>query len=233
MRSISSVVTVIAFASLLAMPTLFAAKKPGPITYPVTATFRCPTGADCISPDRIDRLQGDAAGPYVGNLATNLGFFLFTNLSYRLDESVGRLLFMDFRQLVVSPACAQTSTCKRTFDTLTISTFDGLLNCVDAAGNPLPNGMLDIPPGGIGQARMKINFSDPAGRSLLWTIRFNPEVYPGSSHVRVTRSSDGNTWWIEATTADRARLVVANMHGNNVTTDEGTFVMPFRLTATR
>ena len=122
--------------------------------------------------------------------------------------------------------------CRMTFVTVQSDSRDLLINPVNAADQELPGGFFDIPVGQTSAARMKLNFDDPSGRSLLWTVRFNPGLYPGSTHVTVTRLT-ASEWMVEAATADRARLIAADSKGRIVSTDEGLYVMPFRLRVVR
>ena len=107
------------------------------------------------------------------------------------------------------------------------------------AGNPqarqagcleLPNGLLDIPINTQSNARMRINFPDPYGRALLWTVRYNPKVYPGSTFVTVRRTS-ANSWIVTTSPSAIAKLVSWASH--TVEVDEGTFAMPFQFTVTQ
>jgi len=107
-----------------------------------------------------------------------------------------------------------------------------ITNPLDAAGSELPNGLLSIAVGQSAPARYKLNFTDPSGRAILWTVRFNSADYPGSTNLRVTRV-DTNTWIVEATAADLAELVSVSTSGRNVTTNEGYYSMPFKLTVVR
>ncbi|MBA3949644.1 MAG: hypothetical protein H0X44_06835, partial [Acidobacteria bacterium] len=77
------------------------------------------------------------------------------------------------------------------------------------------------------------DFADPAGRALVWTVRFNAEYYPGSTDLTVTRT-DLNMWIVEASTSDVAELVAVNTgKGKQVMTHEGFYTMPFKITVTR
>ena len=106
------------------------------------------------------------------------------------------------------------------------------MNPTDASDVELPNGFLSVPVGGSAFGRFKINFPDPSGRPYLWTIRFNSGAYAGSTNVAVRRISE-STWEVEATDADRARLVSVTTRGKAVTTDEGLYAMPFKLTVVK
>jgi hypothetical protein len=202
---------------------------------PVTMAFRCVDTVACPSGDRV---QGDPSGPYVGNPTTSLGAFFNANhdLALRLDTPGGQYLFMDFSAATGAPGCAASGSCRRigadAFTTVqTFNTIpDSGVNPVDAADNPLPNGLLDIPINTQSNARMKINFPDPYGRALLWTVRYNPKVYPGSTFVTVRRTS-ASSWIVTTSPSAIAKLVSWASH--TVEVDEGTFAMPFQFTVTQ
>ena len=81
-------------------------------------------------------------------------------------------------------------------------------------------------------ARIYINFADPQGDPILWTVRFDPRLYPGSTFLTVTRSAE-NVWVIEANSTHVAGPVSANTSGKLVKVNEGYFTMPFRITVTK
>lgn len=192
---------------------------------PVLATVRCPTTAECTA---VDRIQGDMEGSYSGAavyISDAKKFWLST-------EPAKRTIFVDFYEPDGRAPCLSTSKgCRMNFTTasVTVPTMGFHINPVDEQDNELPDGLYAIPVGGSALARLKINFKDPSGRDYLWTIRFNPGQYAGSTHVRVTRVDD-ITWISEATGIDRARLVAINNKGKLVMTDEGLYIMPFRIT---
>jgi hypothetical protein len=143
-------------------------------------------------------------------------------------------LFLDFRDPANTPPCAATGSCRRSgayyFDTVTTystAPHHASVVAVDATGTDLRNGFLDVPIGATMNAKAKINFPDPFGRTLEWTVRFNPTGYPGSSYVLVTRV-DANTWIVESSSSPIAKLVTSPDGGTRDQTDEGLFRMPFR-----
>ena len=142
---------------------------------------------------------------------------------------------MDFSAPTGIPTCAATQSCRRIggYSFTTVQTFntlpDSLLNPVDATGMELPNGLLGIAVNATNDARFKINFPDPYGRSLLWTVRYNPTAYPGSTYVTVRRTGAGS-WTVATKPSALARLVSWASHGAEV--DEGTFALPFQFTVT-
>ena len=88
-------------------------------------------------------------------------------------------------------------------------------------------------PSQVGQSsasRLKIAFNtlSPSGESIAWAVRFNPDAFPGSDHITVTRLST-TTWEIEATSADRAVLVSGVRRTQII---EGPFTMPFKAVLT-
>jgi hypothetical protein len=104
---------------------------------------------------------------------------------------------------------------------------------VDAAGADLPDGFMSIAVGQSAPARWYFNFADPYGRALLWTVRFDPALYPGSTFLTVTRTAT-NQWVVEATAGQVAQLVSATTtNGKSVKVNEGYYSMPFMITITR
>lgn len=215
----------------------------GRTLYPVTAEFRCPLAADCTFTDQIG---GDTIGPYRGTtpagstttqegLAANMGGY-FTEANsflFSLKSSLGRSISLAFTRPTGTAPCVASKTCRKTFDTaIAYESLPGSRTLpVDAMGADLPNGFKSLAVGQSAPARMFLNFPDPAGRALLWTVRFDPSLYPGSSHLRVTRTAS-TKWILEATDADVAELVSANTSGKTVKVNEGYYSMPFRITIT-
>lgn len=211
------------------------APKPTSGPTPVTASFRCPLGLDCYAPDRLDRIQGDSLGSYAANLAGSSNTANPGDLYLALQAYGGRFVSLDFTQPSGTPLCAAATTCQKNFTTVYTDALQpaSITNPVDAMGTELPNGFLSISVGQSVHARFKLNFADPFGRSLLWTIRFNPTMYPGSGYVTVTRTST-TTWTVEATTLDPAELVsLTTGRGKSVEAQEGFYTMPFKITVTQ
>ena len=78
-------------------------------------------------------------------------------------------------------------------------------------------------------ARFYINFADPSGRELNWTVRFDPRQATGSTYLSVTRTG-AKEWVIEATDDMVASLSnYTTGSGKQVTTQEGNYRMPFRI----
>lgn len=91
---------------------------------------------------------------------------------------------------------------------------------------------MSLPVGATSRARILLNFADPAGRELLWTVRFDPALHPGSSLLTVTRTGV-NTWTIEASATDVAGLTSATTSGKAVKVNEGYYRLPFKITVTK
>ncbi len=226
----------IAAAPVMAQKKGKPAPAPAPTGVPVSAELRCPLAADCMTAERIDRIAGDGLGPYVGNAAGEGAFFNDNNkLDIHYTTSYGRSIVADFGDQIANGTCMTTGSCRKNFNFAEVhaTSYPSITNPVDAAQEPLPNGFNDIPVGGSSKARFKLDFADPAGRALIWTVRYNAEFYPGSTDLTVTRTSE-NTWVVEATASDVAELVAINTgKGKQVMTHEGFYTMPFKITVTR
>jgi hypothetical protein len=233
---------------MLITPSSLAAQKAktggGNTLFPVTAEFRCPLTAECQSPDAI---QGDPLGRYVGTTpsgssttqegaAANYGsYFTEGNLFlFVLKSGFGRFATLDFSQSLGTPPCESSRTCRKDFSMVTSdqSLPGGRTWPVDAMGSDLPNGFMSIPVGGTSRARILFNFADPGDRPLLWTVRFDPALHPGSSLLTVRRVAQ-NLWTIEAQATDVAGLTSATTSGKAVKVNEGYYRMPFKITVTR
>ena len=216
----------------------------GNTLYPVTAEFRCPMTVDCQTAEGI---EGDSVGPYRGTTpsgsattqegaAENMGAYLTEGnlFLFVLKSGFGRFASFNFSRPTGTAPCVANGTCRKNFTSATtdVSLPGSRTYPVDAVGTDLPNGFISIPVGGSARARFYLNFADPTGRALLWTVRFDPKLYPGSSFLTVTRSAE-NIWTVEATTADVAELVSATTSGKSVKVNEGYYRMPFKVTVTR
>jgi hypothetical protein len=214
--------------------------KPKPVDKIATATFRCngptaathdPAGIPC-GPSATwgapDAITGDG-NPYVGVGTTvgGVGAFLRSDgeLELILRSGGGRLVFLNFESVVQSPG----SIARKTFDFADLEGIDLNTNVINPATNDVAaNGALSIPVGATWPTRVKGNWNDPYG--VLYTIRFNPSDYPGSSYAWVTRNSE-NSWTWYATDAEVARLVSPGIHHQGPR-DEGWYRMPFQIVVT-
>ena len=212
--------------------------------FPVTVDFRCPVSAECLVPDQI---EGDTLGPYRGTtpagstttpegLASNYGgYFTEGNLLlFSLKSGFGRFISFAFTRPAGTAPCVASGTCRKAFTSaITDVSLPGSRTYpVDAMGTDLPTGFMSIPVGQSARARLFLNFADPAGRDILWTVRFDPALHPGSTLLTVTRPAS-NKWIVEAIESDIAGLVSANNSGKIVKINEGYYTMPFRLTVTK
>ena len=223
------------------------AAKPGGgsnTLFPVTVEFRCPVSAECLVPDQI---EGDSLGPYRGTtpagstttqegLASNYGgYFTEGNLLlFALKSGFGRFISFAFTRPAGTAPCVASGTCRKAFTSAItdVSVPGSRTYPVDAVGTDLPNGFMSIPVGQSARARLFLNFADPAGRDILWTVRFDPALHPGSTHLTVTRP-ESNKWIVEAIESDIAGLVSANNSGKIVKINEGNYTMPFKITVTK
>jgi hypothetical protein len=196
----------IAFASILVLCGLTAmrsADKP-PKEIPVTATFRDYPG---------DRIASDGLGPYIEGV-DDVYAIIDVRGDFDMDTGgtpkvVERLLYLDF----TSPASQYVN--------------PPFLYGNDSAF--MSTGVGDLPLMVVGSSvlsNLAVNFG-AAGR--CWFIRFNPEKYPGSTKVLITRLSE-DTWEIEARLTDIAQLLSYSGKGKLVLTNEGYFNMPFKVT---
>jgi hypothetical protein len=138
----------------------------------------------------------------------------------------------DFSQPVGSSPCSASGSCRRTFTRATTdeSLPGGRVYPVDAMGADLPNGLMSISVGAVSSARLYLNFADPDGRELLWTVRFDPVLHPGSSLAAITRVGV-TSWIVEALPSHLAGLTSATTgNGRSVKVNEGYFRMQFRIT---
>jgi hypothetical protein len=225
---------------------------PSKATYTgVTATFGCSgTWANgvmttaCASGDGV---LGDAGGSYAGDpsVSTTRGAFLWTSGTYddfllKFDGTGGRMLLLDLSTLVQPPTCAPRLPCRKDFTQVAITKTlleQGLLvRPANQDGSDLAGGMHKIAIGQTVPAKLKVNFPDPDGATMWWTLRYNPRDYPGSSFVCVTRTGT-NTWTISAggnLSPDDNGIaeLVASPDGSagRTQTHEGWYLMPFSLT---
>jgi hypothetical protein len=198
-------------------------KPPQPTSEPATLAFRCAFSTDPLDPCpggfAPDGVRSDTVTPYAVVLDSLGEAYL------RLVTGNGRFLWLDFRN-----GPTRLPGARRHFDTLMLD--DVLLhsNVVDSAGNEIAGGLRTLTIGQSSAARLKITFNTitPAGESVAWAVRFNPEAFPGSDHITVTRLSD-KAWELEAAANDRAVLVSGV---RKTFLSEGPFYMPFKAVLT-
>ncbi len=126
---------------------------------------------------------------------------------------------------------------RRWFPSLAVTGSNGVLLQTNAVlpgtDTEAPNGLRSIPVGETWPSRMKLGFNvtSPDGTDLVWGDRFTPTDFPGSTHVKVTRTTE-TEWIVEATTSDIAyvRSTADRRHGGEVF--EGLYHLPFRMKVT-
>lgn len=200
---------VIAFAFVLVLCGLTALRSAGkkwPSEIPVTATFR----------DSGDRIGSDGLGPYIDKLDdvhavidARGDFDMDTDWYGETPKVEERKLYLYFTEPVLgyyNPPFLYG------YVSAFMSTGVGDLPLMVVDSSVLSN--------------LAVNFG-AAGRG--WFIRFNPEKYPGSTKVLITRLSE-DTWEIEALATDIAQLLSYSGKGKFVLTNEGFFHMPFKVT---
>ena len=204
---------------------------------PATLTFRC-TGASltCPSMDNPDRIQGDGNGTYVGQTPSKTtpqqGAYIdsFDELYFGLPPTIGRSAFFDFSNVTQPPSDG-----RRSFIALWSSRLQppSLAGPRDANGNRLANGLYSIAVGGTMVGAFKWDFYDTPNSTdtYLWTIRFNPWDYPGTSPVSITRTGQ-SAWTIEAALDAVGELQATTTSGKQVVYPEGFYKMPFQVTVT-
>lgn len=213
---------------------LDAQKKVSKTNEPASAVFRCP-GAACpvadptaVPPVLTDAITGDgvdlAYTPADGATIDTVGEFLLR------FEPTGRTAVLDF-----SNGPAPCSGCRRDFTAMTLGDHNRAsihTNIIDpATGDTASQGIRTIPVGQTWPSRLKIGFDTyrADGTVVAWSVRFNPDGYAPSNYLWVTRLSD-KQWQISAT-SERAMLVSTCCRQRGVT-NEGLYVMPFRLVVT-
>ena len=221
---------------------LEAQKKPTrpPTSQAGNVVFRCP-GADCPPTDRI---VGDGTN-YQGIGVPETGEGAHLNSNQEMWIGVGSGVYsvaLDFSEPDGSAPCSSsTSPTPCRFPALNnpivvVDQENGEFqsNVLDVSElQPSANGLLDLGIHETRRTRLKVSFSDPAGRSLLWGLNFNTIDYAGATNVNVTRINSCS-WVFEPGPNDRGGLSAYGHigRGKDVRTDEGLYVMPFRITFT-
>ncbi len=224
---------------------LFDVKNTGPpppsAAVPLQVTFR-------EAPD--DGVLSDGQGVYIhevdkvsAHLRENNGHFrLFTAFNLKGKEEATRKLCFDFgsggggipESFTDGSGCDSASAGELMAKGMVTS------NALDADGAPFPGGMLGMTPGNQITMRSSTYFeADGFG----WTLRYgrdcdlNDVPFNDPTRVTFTGGADSGTdgfsdaWTIEA--SGPSILCKTNLKGKAVTTEVGSFTMPFQLTAVR
>jgi hypothetical protein len=208
--------------------------KPRYVDIPGSAIFRCNTldpSVLCPLDENApkDRITGDGLGVYVGSGSdwqSGTGPFLRFDgeFSMTIVAGGGRRIMLDFRDWLLPPS---PTFHRKDFDVLVREAFHINTNVIDPGTRDQAElGLRSIPIGATWKSRIKAgwNYAD-----VLFNIRFNPDNFPGSDYVDVTRTGD-KAWTIEALPWQRARLVSPGVgKGQPAPNDEGTYYMPFRI----
>jgi hypothetical protein len=204
---------------------------------PAVATFRCngstalghqPPGTPCGPWSVSDAITGDGQPDVgVGDTSGSGACVRFDGeLDLILRPTETRMLFLNFEHQIAPPS---GSFWRKTFTFADLRGIGINTNVIDPNTQAeASNGALSIPVGATWPTRIKGNWNDPYG--VLYTIRFNPRDYPGSTHAWVRRDSE-TQWVLYATDAEVARLVSPGIRHQGPI-DEGTYLMPFEITFT-
>jgi hypothetical protein len=186
----------------------------------------------CEVPASGDRINGDFSNyPGSGDYVSGSGAMLRGDTGEFVLQLRGgnHYVYLNFADQAVGPA----GVARRNFCQVSLSTFDFNTNIIDpATGQQATGGLLAIPENASWPSRIRAFWTDPSG--VTYTIRFNPDDYPGSTNVLVTRVS-ANEWTIEATAADVAQLVSLPPPSKGKPAppaDEGFYRLTFRITFT-
>ena len=170
--------------------------------------------------------------PYVGvgDLATGSGAHLRLadgEFVFDIRAGRGRRVYLNFAERVAGPSGSFT---RKTFTQATLDSFHLNTNVIHPVTREQPaNSLYAIPLGQTWPSRIKSFWTHRV--PVEYTIRFNPEDYPGSTNIWITREGE-NTWTIEAGYNDIARLVSPPQGRRGALTDEGLYSMPFKVTFT-
>jgi hypothetical protein len=231
---------------LATVPALSQKGKPKAVDQPVRAMFRStglgppeigPEGEEYprCGPDALDVkdcITGDDDVVYegTGDVITGSGAFLRADGEFALiiRPTNGRTVYLNFAQQISPPS---GTFYRKNFTTQTLNSFNFNTNLIDPATRlEVSGGLPAMAVGARLAARIRAFWTDPGG--FDYTIRFNPDHYPGSTYATVTRVGDYE-WTIEAFDGDAARLVSPPERRKGVSTaqtDEGLYHMPFHIT---
>jgi hypothetical protein len=217
-----------------------------------TLTFRC-TGAavSATNPPNPctdgDAIVGDSLGPYVGGptggrtIAQGAYIDSSGELYFVIQQASGRAVFFDFSNMLAAGGSPNL----RTFSSIwSVHMGAGGMLCgpVDANGNTLSLYNMPLNQAFSGQCRWNFYDTEDTTDTYLWTVRFDPTNYPGTSPVRITRTTPVSgtqyAWTIQAnaaspTTGAVAELLASTTSGKYVTYGEGFYQMPFGLSLTQ
>jgi hypothetical protein len=208
-----------------------AAKPPGFLVTSVSASFRClvSSGPACLTDDK---LRGDEAGTYIGNLSTGEGAFLNSNGGFSLRHVVNggaeRYVSIDLGIKTSSfPQCGLAPTI------LVAAAESDLRVNVEADGGGVV-GIDNLTPG-VGYPGFGIlNYRDPNHANVWFTLRWEP----GDLLVTKTTGQTGTTWDIRSN-PDRGPIghqvlvECTRQKGRNPGGREGMYSVPFVLTVHR
>ena len=200
------------------------------------ATFRCAINdaAPCPTPaeptDLPDLITSDEARTYTGSgdIVSGSGAFLRSDGEFMLQLRAGqnRFVNLDFRGELPAPSnnLGFSTASTDVFQLNTRTIHPGTMQEVEGA-------LLAMPVGNTWFARINASWTDASG--VLYNIRFNPDNYPGSSYVSVTRETS-DTWSIEAQQGHVARILSfpPSKGKPSLAVDEGLYALPFKLTFT-
>jgi hypothetical protein len=238
--SIALVLLAVVFASMSVSAQKGGKAPKPPFKWPGEAQFRSncdltgPPDAPCVPLDPNHRIIGDGSDYRFVPEQGGAGMYSVNgNLHIALSQPAYRLR-LDFSEpLDVAPCLSGGTPCRRNFSgPIVLETAEVQGAVVDADGNRVDNGLWSIPQGGFGRSQLRVGFRTADG--TLFNVRFQAALYAGATDVDVQRT--GKCQWVF--TADEHAVAGLNAWGSsptakgnqNVTTNEGLFRMPTRIT---
>ena len=220
--------TLFVVALIFACSDGLAAQKKGKPPADVPGPFTIPD--PCVSSTLQDLgACGDGFGIYEHD--TDGTVILNVNREMRASLSGARFVSVDFSHAVPDTALCGTA-CSLNFAGQTIQRTIMQTNVVDTAGNEVSDGLMSLQLNEQKHARFFFTFNDPSGRDFHWSLRYYPELYPGSNYARVTRIGEC-TWTIHSQGEHRGGLIAYGVNkGKDSSSKEGIFEVPFELTFT-
>ena len=158
------------------------------------------------------RFYSDGLGSYVDGIdGVSAFYFPSGNAGLNTESSTTRALMLDLS--VLAPNSSPSAGAPFPFGNGTVGSVrvnlsQQLLSC--SSGSCA--GLLGMPPGATGSARIGLTFPDPQGRAYLWTIKWGSGVTNSAyaCNLFTSRSVDGITWTIDnidpSSTCDYAEL---------------------------